>query len=100
MVIVCGTFTVDADKREAFLTGRIDSMHASRAESGCQEYTFCADPIDPERVVLIERWASQQDLDAHLVAARARTASSGTAVAPRSVSIVIYDVAGERPLGR
>jgi len=101
MVIVAGTIEVDADQREAFLAGRIEGMRTSRAEPGCLEYTLSADPVDPGRIVLFERWARQEDLDAHLAAARARPASPGpAAVAPKAASIVVYDVTGERPLGR
>jgi quinol monooxygenase YgiN len=99
VVIVAGTFEVNPDQREAFLAGRIERMHTSRAERGCLEYTFSADPIDPGRVLLYERWASQEDLDAHLAAPPTRSASSGAEVVPKASSIVIYDVAGERPLG-
>ena len=102
MVIVAGTLEVDPNQREAFLAGRVDGMRTSRAEPGCLEYVFSADPMNPGRVMLFERWASQTDLDAHLAAARARQVAPGAApaVAPSSVSIVIYDVTGERPLGR
>src|SRR5262245_5307170 len=99
MVIVGGEFEVEPDEREAFLAGRIDAMRASRAEPGCLEYTLSADPIDPGRIVLFERWASQEALDAHLAAARARPASSGSAVVATPISIMVYDVTGERPLG-
>lgn len=100
MVIVAGTFEVDPDQREAFLAGRIALMQTSRSERGCLEYTFSADPIEPGRVVLYERWASQEDLDAHLAAIPPRSASSAAEVVPKATSIVVYDVAGERPLGR
>jgi quinol monooxygenase YgiN len=96
MVIVMGTFEVDPARREEFLAERAERMRSSRAEPGCLEYTFSADPLDPGRVVLAERWASQAALDAHLGA----PAPPSPAVAPTSASIVVYDVAGERPLGR
>jgi len=38
---------------------------ASRAEPGCLDYTVCADPEHPGRVVVFERWAGQEDLVAH-----------------------------------
>lgn len=97
MVIVAGVFTVDPAQREAFLAGRLERMRTSRAERGCLEYTFSADPLDPGRVVLYERWASQADLDAHL-AAPSPPASPDADVEPTSVTITIYDVSGERPL--
>ena len=99
MVIVGGTFQVDPDQREQFISARAAMMRASRGEPGCLEYTFCADPIDPARVVLYERWASQADLDAHLAALRA-TPPIEPDIEAISSSITIYDVSGERRLGR
>ena len=99
MVIVGGSFEVDPNERERFLCGRHELMRASRAEAGCLEYTFGADPIDPSRVVLFERWESQAALDAHLSALRAGPQSSGSDVPTITSSIVIYDVSGERQLG-
>lgn len=100
MVIVAGIFEVDPEQREAFLAGRIDRMRTSRAEPGCLEYTFSADPLDPGRVLLFERWARQEDLDAHLAASPATPASPSAEVVPKATSLVVYDVTGERPLGR
>jgi quinol monooxygenase YgiN len=99
MVIVGGTFDLDPSKRQQFIESRVDMMHRSRAEAGCLEYTFAADPIDPRRVVLYERWESQEALDAHLSAIRDNPRSSDHDVEPISSSIIIYDVAGERRLG-
>jgi quinol monooxygenase YgiN len=99
MVIVGGTFEIDPNDRERFLTGRLEMMRASRTEAGCLEYTFAADPIDPSRVVLFERWESQEALDAHLSALRAGPQSAGSDIPTITSSIVIYDVSGERPLG-
>jgi quinol monooxygenase YgiN len=100
MVIVAGVFTMDPGQRDAFLAGRMEMMRVSRAEKGCIEYTFAADPLDPGRVVLVEKWESQDDLDAHLAAIPAPAADAAPQVEPTSSSIVIYDVAGERPLRR
>ncbi|MGP0032776.1 MAG: putative quinol monooxygenase [Acidimicrobiales bacterium] len=98
MVIVGGSFEVEPDRREEFLAGRLDAMRASRAETGCLEYAMSADPVEPSRVLLFERWASQEDLDAHLAALATSSGSSGR-VNPISASIAVYDVAGERQLG-
>ncbi len=80
MVIVGGTFEVDPGKREQFLAGRLEMMHRSRNETGCLEYTFSADPIDPGRVLLFERWTSQEALDAHIAALRAGPRQDDTGV--------------------
>lgn len=91
---------MDPSEREQFLAGREDMMRASRAEDGCLEYTYAADPIDPRRVVLFERWASQEALDAHIAAMRAAPRPTAPGIVPISSSIIFYDVSGERPFGR
>jgi quinol monooxygenase YgiN len=98
VVIVGGAFEVEPGQREEFLAARHDSMRRSRAERGCLEYTMSADPIDPGRVVLFERWADQESLDAHLSAMRNAPPSSA-AVTPKSATVTVYDVTGERSLG-
>jgi quinol monooxygenase YgiN len=102
MVIVGGWFEVEPGDRDAFVAGRADSVRRSRGEDGCLEYVIAPDPVEESRVVLFERWTSQAALDAHLAAARSTPSSrdepASPAVAPKSVSIVVYDVSGERPL--
>lgn len=98
MVIVAGEFLVEPEERDAFLASRADGMRRSRAEPGCLEYTFSADPLDPGRVLLFERWESQQALDAHLAAMGSAPAAT-PAVTPKKSTIKIFDVAGERSLG-
>jgi quinol monooxygenase YgiN len=98
VLIVGGSFEVEPGDRDAFIAERHDTMRSSRAEEGCLEYTFAADPIDPGRVVLFERWENNEALDRHL--ARLRDSPRAGGVGQKSASIVIYDVAGERQIGR
>jgi quinol monooxygenase YgiN len=98
MVTVGGTFQLDPELRDAFIEGRGDMMRTSRAEPGCIEYTFCADPLDPSRVVLFEKWEDQAALDAHIAAQRAAPRPTEPGIRPISSSIMLYDVASERPL--
>ena len=100
MVIVGGTFEMEPGQREQFLARRLEMMRVSRGEAGCLEYTFAPDPIEPGRVVLFERWESQVALDAHLVALRAGPMPDDSGVGPIRSSVTIYNVSGERKLGR
>ena len=93
MIGVGGELEVVPEQREEFIAERLELMRTSRDEAGCLEYTFAADPLVPGRVVLYERWESQSALDAHLAGI-----SDSTVISPRSMSIVFYDVAGERRL--
>ena len=99
MVIVGGTFEFEPDQREAFLVAQHETMRKSRSEPGCLEYTFSADPLDPGRVLLFERWVDQESVDTHLAGLRDAPPSPGPSVVPKAASIVLYDVAAERPLG-
>ena len=98
MIIVGGNFELEPGQRDAFIASRLDMMRRSRSEPGCLEYVFCADPLEPGRVVLFERWESQEALDAHLAALRSGPPADAE-VRPRASSIVLFDVARERPLG-
>lgn len=98
MVIVGGTFELDPDLRDAFIASRGDMMRNSRSEAGCIEYTFSADPLDPSRVMLFEKWEDQAALDAHIAAMRSAPRPPEPGIKPTSSSIMIYDVVGERPL--
>ncbi len=97
-VIVQGTFSVDPSERDRFVETSIDAMSSSRQEEGCLEYVMAADPLDPERVVLSERWESMDHLQQHL--AQQKNAARGVEArpVPRSVEITLFEVATSRPL--
>lgn len=95
MVIVSGSFDLAPEDRDAFIQGRLEAMRRSRAEAGCLEYVFSADPLEPGRVVLHERWESAEALTAHLEGMRSGPPPEGPQVRPLSSSIIRYDVSGE-----
>ena len=97
MLIVAGHFDVDPAERDEFLAGRVDAIRSTRTEGGCLEYVMSADPVDPTRVMLFERWADQAAFDAHM--AGIKTAPRPTGPAPKGFSVKIYDIAGERSFG-
>ena len=98
MLIVAGHFVVDPADREAFVAGRAEAMVATRTEDGCLEYVMAADPVDPTRVILFERWADQAAFDAHM-AGLAERGSHATGPAPTGFEVTIYDISGERAFG-
>lgn len=97
-VIVQGVFSVDAQERDRFVEASIEGMRSSRQEEGCLEYVMAADPLDPERVVLSERWESMEHLQQHLARQRKGSSDTGTRPAPRGVAITLFEVATSRPL--
>lgn len=103
-MIVQGVFRVRPEDRADYLAHSEQTMRMSREEHGCLEYVVAADPIDPGRIILSERWQSRADLDAHAkrVAARRREAAArGDAAGPEALSreITVFEVESATPLG-
>ncbi|MGH8983543.1 MAG: putative quinol monooxygenase [Acidimicrobiia bacterium] len=65
MIIVSGTFEVDAASRDEALRVAATMAEASRAEAGCVAYGFWADPDNAARFRVFEEWESAEVLDAH-----------------------------------
>jgi quinol monooxygenase YgiN len=48
----------------------------AQQEEGCEQYELFQSLDDPDKVVLLERWASQELLDKHMAAERTRNRSA------------------------
>lgn len=69
MLIIAGTFQVDAAHREAMLQAVQPMVTATLQEPGCQAYSFSPDVNDPSVVHLYELWDDQEALDGHFASA-------------------------------
>lgn len=65
MIIVAGSLRVAAADREAYLHAVQDVAVQARQAPGCHDFVQAADPADPERIVIYERWESDEDLAAY-----------------------------------
>ena len=63
MVIVAGHITVEPQQRESYLAGCVSVVERARGAAGCLDFAITADPIDPGRVNVFERWESQDALE-------------------------------------
>jgi quinol monooxygenase YgiN len=98
-VIVQGAFSIDPDERDRFVETSLGAMRASRQEDGCLEYVIAADPLDPGRAVLSERWASMDHLNQHLAQQKSEAREAGARrPTPRNVEITLFEVTTSRPL--
>ena len=98
IVIVQGVFSVDPNERDRFVETSVEAMRSSRQEEGCLEYVIAADPLDPERVVLSERWESMDHLQQHLAQQTNAPRGVDARPVPRNVEITLFEVATSRPL--
>jgi quinol monooxygenase YgiN len=95
-VIIQGVFVVEPEDRDRFLETSTAGMKASRSEEGCLEYVLAADPIDPARVILSERWESPEHLAAHSKGPNVRPPADRPR--PLSLEITSYEVASSTKL--
>jgi quinol monooxygenase YgiN len=98
IVIVQGEFSIDPIERDRFVERSVEAMRSSRQEEGCLEYVIAADPLDPERAVLSERWESMDHLQQHLAQQKNPARGVGSRPVPRNVEITLFEVAASRPL--
>jgi len=100
MLIIAGTFDVDPAERDAFIASREAVMRESRDEVGCTHYVFSADPLEPGRVYLFERWDSKEHLAAHLARLQSGSgADDARAVTPIAADIQQYEISTVGPIG-
>ena len=94
MVIVAGHITVEPQQREAYLAGCESVVEQARRAVGCLDFAITADLIDPGRISIFERWASQAAVETF----RGSGPSDDQGAAILSGSVAEYDVADVRPL--
>jgi quinol monooxygenase YgiN len=99
MLIVAGVFEVDPERRDEFLRAKEDVMRTSRQEPGCHAYAFSADPLEPGRVLLYERWEDKPSLAAHLARLRAQPAPEAAPVPVLSSEVAQYEVSAAGTVG-
>ena len=62
MIIVAGSLRVAAGDRDGYLAAVADVAVQARRAPGCLDFVQAADPLDPERINIFERWESDEDL--------------------------------------
>ncbi|MBA3744842.1 putative quinol monooxygenase [Sporichthya sp.] len=62
MLIIAGTLTVAAADRDAYVRDCVVAVEAARAHRGCLDFSVSADPVDPGRINVYERWDNEADL--------------------------------------
>ncbi len=62
MIIIAGHLRVAASERDEYLTAVADVSTRARRTPGCHDFVQAADPLDPERINIYERWDSDEAL--------------------------------------
>ena len=94
MIIVAGHLVIAGGQRDRYLAGCREVVDQARRATGCLEFSITADLLDPDRVVILERWDSQDAMKAF----RGGGPSDQQAADVSSASVTEYDVTGHRRL--
>lgn len=78
MIIVAGHLRVAASERDGYLEAVADVAAQARQRVGCHDFVQSADPIDPERINIFERWESDEALIAFRTSGSERDAPATT----------------------
>lgn len=70
------TIQVAPGKADEFVSAFRALQATAQREEGCEQYELFRSLDDPERVVLLERWASKELLERHMEAERSRNRSA------------------------
>jgi quinol monooxygenase YgiN len=65
-IVVVGSFTIEPGKEEEAVEAMQALVEPTHAEDGCILYALHRGVDDPRRLAFVERWASREQLDAHL----------------------------------
>jgi quinol monooxygenase YgiN len=98
-LIVAGTVRVQPAGLAGLKPHMLAMMAATRAEDGCQAYSYAEDVAEPGLIHVFEVWRDQAALDAHFRTehmARWRAAWPSFGVSDRA--LIAYEVASQHPV--
>jgi quinol monooxygenase YgiN len=99
VIIVAGTLRVPPESLQRLLPHAAEVIAATRAEPGCQVYSFAEDLLEPGLIRIFEIWDTRAHLDAHGEAAHMSPwREAVTAAGTTARDIRIYTAEGGEPL--
>lgn len=93
MLIVSGHLRITPGHRDAFAEDSATAVVQAREADGCLDFVVAADPLDPDRINVYERWT---DADA-LMAFRGSGPSDAQMQHVVDATVRRYEIASEGP---
>lgn len=63
MIIIAGALRVAPGTRDRYLAAVADVARLARETPGCLDFVQAADPLEPGRINVYERWESDDDVE-------------------------------------
>jgi quinol monooxygenase YgiN len=93
MIIVLAEVESSVESIDAIRGALVEMEKASRAESGCHDYTFCQEIGDPNRLRIVELWESMDALRAHFGMPHMATfRETLSANPPKSMDVKVHEL--------
>ncbi len=64
-IIISGTIDIDSANMVAAMAAGRPLIEGALTESGCLDYDWCPDPLNPGRIRVFERWVDEASLASH-----------------------------------
>ncbi|MEO3770137.1 antibiotic biosynthesis monooxygenase [Micromonospora sp. B9E7] len=64
MLIIAGSLRVEPEARDGYLADCAEVIAQARGTAGCLDFLLAADPLEPGRIHVYERWESAEQLAA------------------------------------
>lgn len=62
MLIIAGSIQVSPAQRDAYVAECVPIVEAARASDGCLSFSISADTVEPDRILIFERWETEEQL--------------------------------------
>jgi len=62
MLIIAGSLRVSRTQRDAYVADSVPVVEAARSTDGCLDFSICADTVESDRVLVYERWETEEQL--------------------------------------
>ena len=93
MIIVLAEVESSLESIETLRGALVEMQKASRAETGCHDYTFLQEVGDPSRLRIVELWESMDALRAHFAMPHmAKFREALSAAPPKSMSVKLHEL--------
>ncbi len=63
MLVIAGWLKVDPAERDPYAADCVTVVAQARSAPGCLDFVISADPIEPDRINVYERWDSDEQLE-------------------------------------
>ena len=92
MIIVMGYAKLAAGQLDGLDEAMRAQVEATRGEDGCEHYSFARDVIDPDTLMIAERWRDQAAIDAHFKSPHMAAFNEALAAATiEAISVKAYE---------